>query len=434
MSNTKQGTRWYNLTDLQLWEENPNQGDQGAIITSINQHGYNDVIAVYHGTIMGGNHRLQALQQLLDGGYVPTHKDTQLRRENGDYQITGMDVSHFETQAEANAFALALNRTARLGHDDPAMLAALLQDIAAQDVELMESTGFDGDDLDQLLNELTPFVPPVDEGAQVDRATELQEKWQVRRGDVWVIPSVSGSGNHKILCGDSTDADDAALLMDGRKADAVLTDPPYGVDYKRGKYDGTPRKSNMPVDIVGDNLKGNDQQRFIYSIFETAKPHCNNNVVIYMFSAPLVEGCHSMMGLIDCGIHIQSQLIWNKSSLVLGRCDYHWKHEIIWYGYWDGKGRMWNGGRDQTSVINSPKIAASLHPNEKPTSLLSIFINNSTAPGDITYDPCAGSASTIVACEQTKRIGYGIEIDPSYTAVSLQRLADMGLNPVLAGS
>lgn len=158
MTDSKQGTTWFNIDDLMLWEDNPNQGDVGSIITSINEFGYNDVMAVYHGVVMGGNHRIQAVHQLLQGGYVPSERDTQLRAVNGHYEVTAMDVSHLETQAEANAFALALNRTARLGYDDPAMLAALLQDIGAQDVKLMESAGYDGDDLDALLSSLSADV------------------------------------------------------------------------------------------------------------------------------------------------------------------------------------------------------------------------------------------------------------------------------------
>lgn len=273
--------------------------------------------------------------------------------------------------------------------------------------------------------------PPEDPGAQVDRASELQEKWQTERGQLWIIPSVSGEGDHRILCGDSTDAEDVDRLMDGRKADLVLTDPPYGVNYERGKYDGTPRKSNMPTKIEGDYRKGLEQQQFICSAFGVVKSYCKSNAVVYMFSASLAEGAYSMFGLLDCGIHIQSQLIWNKSSLVLGRCDYHWKHEIIWYGYWDGRDRVWNGGRDKVSVIDAPKISASFHPNEKPPQLFAEFINNSTMSGEVVFDPFLGSGTTIVAAEQNRRIGYGIELSEAYVAVCLERLADLGLSPRL---
>jgi len=234
---------------------------------------------------------------------------------------------------------------------------------------------------------------------------------------------------HRVLCGDSTKTEDVAQLMGGEKADLMVTDPPYGIDYERGKYDGIPRKSNMPTSIEGDYRKGQEQQEFICDTFLNAKNICKDNAVIYMWSAQLAEGAHSMLGLIDAGIHIQSQLIWNKSSLVLGRSDYQWKHEICWYGYWNGQDRTWNGERNQTTVIDATKISASFHPNEKPVDLLSYFVKNSSLIGQLVYDPFLGSGTTLVSCEQLRRRGFGIEISPAYVAVTLERFEGLGLIP-----
>lgn len=431
MSDT-QGTQWYDLDELTLWEDNPNQGDIGSIITSINKHGYNDVVAVYNGVVKGGNHRVPALKQLRDGGYIPTHKDTQLRVNNGGtWQITGMDVSHFETEQEANAFALALNRTTRLGQDDPVMLAALLQNIAAQDVALMESTGFDGDDLDALLEELNPFEPPTDAGAQVDRASELQEKWQVARGDVWIIPSGSGDGCHRVMCGDSTNADDVALLMGGEKAQLLITDPPYGVNFVGGKYiPGRKAKAEQWGHIQNDDKQGQELQQWLKALWEVWLKHVKRDFAFYSWAAAKSEYVMAIAAA-AAGIHIQSQIIWAKNFLVLGQADYQWMHENCIYGFLKGESHRWLGGRKQTTVWSVDRVPTNNyeHPTQKPVGLFIIPIENHTYKKEVVSDPFLGSGTTIVACEQTRRIGYGMEISEACVAVSLQRLQDLGLQP-----
>jgi site-specific DNA-methyltransferase (adenine-specific) len=424
--------QWRNLNDLHLWGDNPNQGDLGALLQSINRFGYNESIAIWNDRVQGGNHRVMALRQLWKGGWQPSDKDGAVRLNGDGLEVAVIDVSHLESEQEANAFGIALNRTTRLGQDEPAQLAALLQDIAAVDEELFQASGYDGDDLDDLLREIGQFgEPPEDPGAQINKADELRDKWKTERGQLWVIPSATGDGEHRILCGDSTSADDMTRLMNGVKAQMIHVDPPYGVSYERGEFDGTPRKSGMPTKIEGDDLRGAGQRDFISTLFNAAKPHVVENAITYMWSAPLAEGAHSMFGLTDAGLHIQSQLIWNKSQLVLGRADYQWKHEIIWYGYWVGKGRIWNGERDQVTVIDGKKAAKTLHPNEKPVELVQYLIKNSSNRSGTVLDMCAGGGSSLVACEQAGRIGYGMEIAPEYVAVSLERLAGMGLEPRL---
>ncbi len=447
----KQGTQWYNLDSLELWAENPNNGDQGAIITSVNKFGYNDVVVVYHGVVMGGNHRIIALRQLKQGGYVLSAKDTQARENGTGWQITGMDVSHLETQQEANAFALALNRTARLGHDDPAMLAALLQDVAAQSDELLSSTGFDHEDLDDLLRELNPIRPPEDPGAQIDKAAKLQEKWQVERGDVFVIPSVTGDGSHKILCGDSTDSDDVARLMDGVKADLVLTDPPYGEI-----------QSAWDVQVIwwpmfDGILKGNGWLAFTTSMK-------------YWLSIA--------SELDECGWLFRWDGVWNKSNGFL-----HSKHlpmraheniavytkknakvsEFFFDGYGAGEeGEPWtyttqkNSRKGGGTYNEIPNMNASgradgrrwlitswyaskgdictwsgMNATAKPVRIFEKLVLALCPRNEIVYDPFFGSGTTIVAAEITQRIGYGIELMPEYVAVCLERLSDMGLQPQL---
>lgn len=358
------------------------------------------------------------------GKMIDGHLRVDLARANGNAELPFVEVDLSE---EEEALALAtFDFTTALAEYDPAMLDSLLEGVHTDNAALQSMIAELADSVGLYTDEAAPVE---DGGAQLDKADELRQKWQTERGQLWVIPSPQG-GEHRLLCGDSTSAEDVARLMAGEKAQLVHADPPYGVDYERGKFDGTDRKSNMPTTIANDDRKGDDQRAFMRDIFALAREHAADNACVYMWSASLAEGSHSMFGLVDTGLHVQSQLIWNKSSLVLGRSDYHWKHEVCWYGYWNGKGRVWNGERDQTTVIDASKVAASLHPNEKPVTLIAYLIGNSSNPGQAVYEPC-GSGTTMVACEQLGRQCRMIEIEPKYVAVILERMAALGLKPCL---
>jgi DNA modification methylase len=372
-----------------------------------------------------GNHTLQAM---IDAGIenvieVPTDGKTVVVVKRTDWESID--------DPQVREAALWDNRTAEVGIN---LDAQSLLDQAANGIDL--SLMYHQDEIDTLLTMTNAKITTGDDpGAQVDRAEELREKWQTERGQVWDVPSATVPGSsHRVMCGDSTRADDVARLMDGEKAELIHVDPPYGVSCERGKFDGTPRKGNMPTRIMGDDLRGNDQKDFIEDVFRIAHNNIVSNGCLYMWSAPLQEGAYSMFGLVEAGVYIQSQLIWNKSHLVLGRSDYQWKHEICWYGYWDGKDRIWNGGRTQTTVIDEARISATLHPNEKPAVLIQYLMLNSSNQGGLIYDPFLGSGTTAVAAEQTGRICYGMEISEKYVAAALERLAGMGLSPQLLES
>jgi hypothetical protein len=147
---------WRKLDDLHLWGDNPNSGDLGTILQSVNRFGYNESIIVWNDRVQGGNHRVMALHQLWQGGWRPSERDRAVRMNGDGLEVATWDVSHLESEQEANAFGIALNRTTRLGMDDPAKLAALLQDIAAVDESAFVASGYDGDDLDELLRGLSP--------------------------------------------------------------------------------------------------------------------------------------------------------------------------------------------------------------------------------------------------------------------------------------
>ena len=175
------GSRWYRLDDIQLLADNPNQGNVGGIITSIHEFGYNDVVQMWHDRAQGGNHRKRALHDLLRSGWQPGERDRAARLNDGHLEILGLDVSHLETEQEANAFGLALNNLTREGWDDPAKLAALLQDIKAVNESAFIASGYDGDKLDALLRGLNPDFQEYDESVEGEvewhECPECGHKW-----------------------------------------------------------------------------------------------------------------------------------------------------------------------------------------------------------------------------------------------------------------
>lgn len=162
------GTQWYSIDDLMLWKDNPNEGDVGGIIHSVNTYGYKDVIHIYHGVVMGGNHRLMALLELRKSGYSPSRRDTQLRVINGQWEITATDLSDFETQAQANGYALAMNNLTRKGRNDDVLLLNVLQDVASVNMDWVSGAGYDGDDMDALGLAVNPAWQEFDENVAND--------------------------------------------------------------------------------------------------------------------------------------------------------------------------------------------------------------------------------------------------------------------------
>jgi DNA modification methylase len=462
---TEKQIDWLALDNLELWSSNPNQGDVGSIHASINRFGYNDVIAVWNGRVQGGNHRKIALHQLWQGGWRPSEKD-RMARVNGDdvLEVAAVDVSHLETEQEANAFGLALNRTTRLGIDDDRMLAALLQDISAVDDDLLVAAGYDGDDVDLLLADLgMQDDPPDDPGAQIDRAEELRQKWQTERGQIWEIPSAVGEGVHRIMCGDSTDADDVARLMGGVKAEILFTSPPYA---DQREYSGNDLSVATLVQFI-----------------PVWKPYCNYqcvNLGLKFSNHEVSQYWDDYIAVArDSGLKLLAWNVWDKGSagsIGQQRKMFPVSHEFIFvfgespripnriipvadatkqrraYYKKDSEGRNVASRRQAngemkhsttgefhshvpiTSVIKARPEYSDLrkqHPAIMGVELAIKNVEAITSTYGVVLDPFLGSGTTIVACEQTGRVGYGMEIAPGYVAVCLERLAGLGLTPRL---
>lgn len=260
---------------------------------------------------------------------------------------------------------------------------------------------------------------------QIDRAAELQEKWQTATGQLWEI------GTHRPVCGDCTDKTVVDRVMQGERARLVWTDPPYGVKYGDKLEAANPMGYRIRT-IQNDDLPPDELEAFIRSALKNVADVCIDGAAIYVASpagTPLPTLIASFVG---SGFDYHWGLIWLKDQLVLGRGDYHFKHENILYGWKPGAAHCFVEDRTQTSVFEYPRPKRSEeHPTMKPVELVEHMLRNSSEIGDIVAEPFAGSGTTLIACERLGRKCRAIEISPAYVAVSLQRLADMGLEPRL---
>jgi DNA modification methylase len=418
------------LDRIQRYPANPKAHDLGAIHTSIHEFGFLERIVINRVTdhLLSGHGRIDDLWSDMRAQMIPP---TNIVMDTDGMWMVPSDFVEVP-EAKEGAAVIALNRTVELGGWDDQALVTLLQEIAAQDEALLAATGYDGDDLDALIAELYPIIPQDDPGPQLDRASELQQKWQVQTGDVWVIPSVNGKGVHRVMCGDSTNADDVARLMGRVKADIIITDPPYGVEYAdKNKFLNAISPGNrIQIHIQNDHLGKEETQQMWKSAFAQMATVMREGSVDYCFMPPGGDQMMMMM-MMGAGIEPRHELIWIKNNHVLGRVDYAYKHEPILYA-WKGAGHKFYGDF-QTSLIECDKPQKSdLHPTTKPLELVAKLLMNSSQKGEDLFDPFLGSGTTLVACEQTGRIGYGMEIDPAYVAVTLERLKGLGLEPIRA--
>jgi DNA modification methylase len=329
------------------------------------------------------------------------------------------------TEEEADKILLTL---------DP--LAAMAEADAERIKELLTTVRTDSEAVQELLKRIAGprlweiLHPEEVEEASValERADELQAKWGTSPSQLWRIVS------HRIICGDCTNGEVVARLFgsDGEPLRLIWTDPPYGVDYS-AKTDWTYEHGGgqRRRAIANDALKPAELQRLFSVALNVARQHALPGAVVYA-TVPSLFLKYFIQGLEDGGFGYHHCLIWVKQAHVLGRSDYHYRHEPILYG-WLGNGpHYFVDDRTQDSIFEIDRpMASELHPTTKPVELIARMIANSSRPGELIYDPFCGSGSTIVAAHQLGRIGYGCELDPGYLAVELERLALLGLRPEL---
>lgn len=360
-----------------------------ALGRAIEAFGFSPAIEVdTDGVIVSGHGRFQAAQEL---GLTKT-KEAARAPKGADYipYIILKDLSPLEIKQKR----LADNK---LAETDVDMILALeeLKDIQLEggDITL---TGYDEDLL-------------VEPDAKDDEVPEDAPS-VAKLGDLWAL------GPHRVLCGDSTSLEAVERLMDGKKADMVFTDPPYNVDYTG--------KTKDALKIQNDKKDDGAFYAFLLDVFTNMAVHTKSGGGAYITHSDS-EGLNFRRAFVEAGFQMKQCLIWNKNSMVMGRQDYHWKHEPILYGWQKGDAHSWYGPRNQTTVWDIARPSrSSEHPTMKPVELITNAITNSSKSEDIILDLFLGSGSTLIAAEKTGRICYGMELDPKYMDVIIKRWED----------
>ncbi|HEM5146980.1 TPA: DNA modification methylase [Streptococcus suis] len=346
---------------------------------SLLKFGYVDPIIVNKDlTVIGGHQRLTVLKDL-------------------DYETAKCVIVDLSKEDE-KALNIALNKIT--GQWDDQLLADLLLDLQESDFNL-DLTGFEPPEIDDILSNVHDKDLSDDD---FDVEEELKKPTFSKRGDIWQL------GKHRVICGDSTKVETYEQLLGDKKANLVVTDPPYNVDVEEtaGK-------------ILNDNMPDSEFYQFLFDMFTQVEKHIESDASIYVFHAD-TEGLNFRKAFKDAGFYLSGCCIWKKNSLVLGRSPYQWQHEPCLFG-WKQKGKhQWFSDRKQTTIweYDRPKSSKD-HPTMKPIPLMAYPIQNSSMRGTLVLDPFLGSGSTLIAADQTGRVCYGIELDEKFVDVIVKR-------------
>lgn len=365
------------------------------IAASIVEFGFtNPVLVDSHDGIIAGHGRLMAASEL------------------GLKTVPVVVLDHL-SERQRKAYILADNQLALNAGWDTDLLRAELQDLAEQDFDL-SLIGFSDDELADLLPDVEELPP---EDADADAVPEAPAEPITKPGDVWLL------GKHRVMCGDSTSLTEVERLMAGGKADLLLTDPPYNVAVVGGNHSLSPeeRKKQGGLVIENDSMSDEDFRQFLRDVYTAADLVMHPGAVFYIWHADS-EGYNFRGAARDVGWQVRQCLIWNKNSLVMGRQDYHWKHEPCLYGWKEGAGHYWGSDRSQTTVLdfNRPSRNGE-HPTMKPVELFQYQVENSSKRKSVVLDLFGGSGTTAIACEKTGRHARLMELDPRYCDVIVKR-------------
>ena len=340
---------------------------------------------------------------LVDGnkGIIAGHGRLQAARKLKMAEVPVIELKDL-TETQKKAYIIADNRLALNAGWDNEMLTIELNDLLADGFAL-ELLGFDPKELNALLE------PEVVEGlTDEDAIPEAPKEPKTKLGDIYLL------GKHRLMCGDSCSLTDMEKLCDGQLVDMWLTDPPYNVAYEGG----------TGLTIQNDDM-GNDQFRqFLRDAYVTADLVMKPGAVFYIWHADS-EGYNFRGAAQDAGWKVRQCLIWKKSSLVMGRQDYHWKHEPCLYGWKEGAGHLWAADRKQTTILEFDKPTKNgEHPTKKPVALFEYQMLNNTKGGDIVLDSFGESGTTMLAAEKHGRYARLMELDPKYCDVIVKRWED----------
>ncbi len=421
------------ISELKPHPKNPRVHPDSAIEKlerSIKEFGWtNPILVSADGYILAGHARLKAAEKA---------------------GISEVPVIYLPLEgAKAEAYLIADNRLQDETDWDYEKLKDLLQELDTGELDL-ELTGFDMGEIEDLIAQFAPEESEVEED-DFDLEENIPEIPVTQPGDLWIL------GRHRLLCGDATKKEDVERLMNGEIADLIVTDPPYNVDYVG--------KTKDALKIQNDKMVDNDFRRFLTNAFRMMDRHLKPGGAFYIWHADS-EGYNFRGACQDAGWQVRQCLIWNKNTIVLGRQDYHWKHEPCLYGWKDGAAHYFIDDRTQATVIEdkglnfkkmkkeelvallkeifSDKVSTTVinedkpmrsaeHPTMKPLKLLERLIKNSSRPGELVLDTFGGSGSTMMTCEQLNRTCYMMEIDPIYCDVIVKRWENFtGQKAVLA--
>lgn len=342
---------------------------------------------------------------LIDGGggIIAGHGRVLAARKLGLTDVPCIRLDHL-TDAQKRAYVIADNRLALNSGWDTEMLKVEFADLQELGFDL-ELTGFDLDEIKELL------APVGTEGlTDPDDAPPLPENPRTRPGDIWVM------GKHRLLCGDSTSVSDLEKLTDGQLVDMWLTDPPYNVAYEG--------KTKDALKIKNDEMGDDQFRQFLRDAYTAADMVMKPGAVFYIWHADS-EGYNFRGAAKDAGWTVRQCLIWKKSSMVMGRQDYHWKHEPCLYGWKEGAGHLWAADRKQTTILEFEKPSRNgEHPTMKPVALFEYQLLNNTKGGDQVLDSFGGSGTTLIAAEKNGRVARIMELDPKYCDVIVKRWQD----------
>lgn len=364
-----------NIEEIKMYENNPRNNDGAVeyVANSIKEFGFKVPIVLDKNNIIVAGHTRYKAAKLLNITEIPC--------------IIADDLS----DEQVKAFRLIDNKAAELASWDIDLLNLELENIKDIDMELFDF---------QISNILDNVV---DDEYEV----ELPEDPKTKNGNIYKL------GNHYLMCGDSTNAEDVKKLMNNQLADLIVTDPPYNVNYE-GKTDNN-------LKIMNDNMEDNQFYSFLESAFINLYDSIKAGGSIYVFHAD-TEGLNFRKAMMSSGFKLAECLVWVKNAFVMGRQDYHWKHEPVLYGWKPGASHYFINDRSQSTVLEFDKpIRNEEHPTMKPIDLIAYLINNSSKKDEIVLDLFGGSGTTMIACEQTNRKAFIMELDPRYCDVIVDR-------------
>ena len=337
-----------------------------------------------------------------DNSIIAGHGRVLAARKLGLKTVPAIRIDYM-TDAQKRAYVIADNKLALNAGWDDELLKLELGELKEQGFNL-DLTGFTGDELDALMIDAEQLEEGLTDEDEVGEPPALPVSVP---GDVWVL------GKHRLMCGDSTSMDDLAKLCDGQLVDMWLTDPPYNVAYEG--------KTKDSLTIKNDSMADDQFRQFLRDAYVAADSVMKPGAVFYIWHADS-EGYNFRGAAKDAGWQVRQCLIWKKSTMVMGRQDYHWKHEPCLYGWKGGAGHLWATDRKQTTILEFDKPSRNgEHPTMKPVALFEYQLLNNTKGGDVVLDSFGGSGTTMIAAEKNGRIARLMELDPRYVDVIIKR-------------